>query len=291
MKTNTPEIDNAPQTVEPEHVASDAMTDTDATATEDRSDNSGNALTDTHRDDNESDVFFTFDDIPEDYDDTSDDTADYYTEDSDEEEGGSSDAEENNDEVHEDQASDSQAQAAENPENAAQDADGTEIGTNTSEDETAVTERPDAAQSADDGDAGVAPDYAAWEREDVDAIAVANPDIAEQLRGRRLRDVIADPRRFAELRGDQTLRDRLTAAEAFTLAGGFKGAKSNASSEASAGATGLRDAGKAHLRPAPGKAAQQAVTVPREIRRMRDDGMFGDGVSDAELLELFRKVT
>lgn len=227
--------------------------------------------------DDDGEPFFTFADLEE-----------YGTEDGDEE-----DEEETVDEQIE--TADEDETAAESPEDGAQAAEETEAEQEPTDEPEAVTEPTAAAEGNGAAEPGTA-DYAAWEREDLDAIAAANPDIAEQLRGRRLRDVVGDPRRFAELRGDPALRSRLTAAEAFTLAGGLKGARTdapeaNAPTSAPTSVTGRRDTGKAHLRPAPGKAAQPAVTVPREIRRMRDDGMFGDGVSDAELLELFRRVT
>lgn len=157
------------------------------------------------------------------------------------------------------------------------------------------------ASAPDEPDGGSeAPDYAAWEREDIAGIAEAHPDLAETLKDKKLSAVVKDPRRFAELRGDPMLRGKLSVADALLLAGGLVDdaqgtdtppTRSATPAQSASHTAGSTHSSKSHLRPGPNRPAQPAVSVPREIKLMRDRGMFGDNVSDAELLELYRNVT
>lgn len=296
MDTNTQSADNAAEAAELERDTVSTTTEADTAGATDEADDDGNEQPGApDEDDDGSDAFFTFADLPDDYDDAADAT-DQLTEDAEDDDTDSNSF--TDDDADEVQAADTAPETDETAENAAQDAaqDAEEAGTgtNTPEGETAAAEQPDAAQPAENSGDGAAPDYAVWESEDIAAIVAEHPE----LQGKRLRDIVTDPRRFAELRGDPTLRGRLSAVEALTLAGGVKGGQTpagstNAAQEQATGTVrdAVRETGKAHLRPAPGKAAQQAVAVPREIKRMRDEGIFGANISDAELLELYRNVS
>lgn len=292
MDTNIQSADNAAEAAELERDTVSTTAEADTVGATDEADDGGNEQPGTPEDDDDgSDAFFTFADLPDDYDDAADAT-DQYTEGAEDDDTDSNSF--TDDDTDEVQTADTSTEAGETAENAAQDAEKAGAGTNTSEGETAAAEQPSDAQPAENGGGGAAPDYAAWENEDIAAIVAEHPE----LRGKRLRDIVTDPRRFAELRGDPTLRGRLSAAEALTLAGGIKDGQTptgstNAAQEQATGTVrdAVRETGKAHLRPAPGKAAQQAVAVPREIKRMRDEGIFGANISDAELLELYRNVS
>lgn len=182
----------------------------------------------------------------------------------------------------------------------AQEADGQESDTDGVEPpESGDVAASDASASEEpDGDSET-PDYAAWESEDIAGITEAHPELAEALKGKKLSALVKDPRRFAELRGDPMLRGKLSVADALLLAGGLVDdaqgteppTRSATPAQSASHTAGSTHSSKSHLRPGPNRPAQPAVSVPREIKLMRDRGMFGDNVSDAELLELYRNVT
>lgn len=185
----------------------------------------------------------------------------------------------------------------------AETSDEEETGTEDSDQETDTAENSHGQEETDGVSAentDGATDFAAWEAEDIAGISEANPELADAIKGKKLNSIVANPRRFAELRGDPILRGKISAAEAFKLAGGLAGGKAgtidtpakNGAPEKPAGVVrNNANTGKSHLRPGPSKPAQPSVTVPSSIKRMRDRGDFGSDVSDAELLSLFRSVT
>lgn len=183
----------------------------------------------------------------------------------------------------------------------AQEADGQESDTDGVEPPDSGDDAPSDTTAPDEPDGNLeAPDYAAWEREDIAGITEAHPELAEALKGKKLSALVKDPRRFAELRGDPMLRGKLSVADALLIAGGLVDnvqgadtppANSGAPAQSASPTAGSTHSSKSHLRPGPNRPAQPAVSVPREIKLMRDRGMFGDNVSDAELLELYRNVT
>lgn len=125
-------------------------------------------------------------------------------------------------------------------------------------------------------------DYAAWEREDREAILAAHPELKATLEGKHLRDVLDDPGLFGYMRGSAENRAKYSAVDAFEKASAQLLAKRAADARA-------KQSSKQHIRSGSTKAATPPSSIPADMMRQLKD-MFPGKTRD-ELLRLYNTVT
>lgn len=117
--------------------------------------------------------------------------------------------------------------------------------------------------------------FRAWEQEDINEIVKAYPE----LKGKKLKDVLDDPQRFASLRGDTQLRAKMSAVDAFE----FVNRKSIYKKAEQAGAR--QTASKAHLQSTKTKNVKAKTEAPRYIH-----SLLGDEIPREEADKLYREI-